>query len=88
MRRFQALTNEHDVFHQVGKQRVRPPLGVARRRFGRPFASLLERMWAHSPALRPDITTVVRELEVIRESASRETDTIARLQSAMSGTSV
>lgn len=84
----QTLTNEHDCFQQVGKQRVRPQLGAARRLFGRPFASLLERMWAHNSNLRPNIIAVVSQLETIRDSAAREVETVARLQSAMNVTSV
>ena len=82
------MQNEHDLYAQVGKQRLRPPTSFASRKYGKPLVNLITRMWQHSPSSRPSMTEVVADLEMIRQSALIQDDAskLQALQSALGAT--
>jgi len=57
--------NEHAIYDVVGAKRQRPSTEGLKRQWRPELVDLMERMWAHDPAERPNMDEVVVELEGI-----------------------
>lgn len=57
--------NEHAIYQEVGQKQMRPSTATMRRQWGGDILDLVEKMWAQSPAQRPGMTEVVKELETL-----------------------
>ncbi|WAQ92063.1 hypothetical protein PtA15_15A459 [Puccinia triticina] len=61
---FQGM-NEHAIFEEVGKNRLRPSTSSVRRKWGREIVALIDRMWDNSSDARPAMPEVVRLLNAM-----------------------
>lgn len=61
---FQGM-NEHAIFEEVGKNKLRPSTSMIRRKWGREIVALIERMWDTNPDARPAMPEVVRLLNAM-----------------------
>lgn len=57
--------NEHAIFEEVGKNKLRPSTSMIRRKWGREIVALIERMWDTNPDARPAMPEVVRLLKYL-----------------------
>lgn len=61
---FQGM-NEHAIFEEVGKNKLRPSTSMVRRKWGREIVALIDRMWDTNPDARPAMPEVVRLLNAM-----------------------
>ncbi|KAA1129911.1 hypothetical protein PGTUg99_009018 [Puccinia graminis f. sp. tritici] len=59
---FQGM-NEHAIFEEVGKKKLRPSTSMVRRKWGREIVGLIDRMWDNESDARPAMPEVVRLLK-------------------------
>ncbi|PLW38510.1 hypothetical protein PCASD_13758 [Puccinia coronata f. sp. avenae] len=61
---FQGM-NEHAIFEEVGKNKLRPNTSMIRRKWGREIVALIDRMWDNNSDARPAMPEVVRLLNAM-----------------------
>jgi hypothetical protein len=57
--------NEHAIFEEVGKNKLRPNTSMIRRKWGREIVALIDRMWDNNSDARPAMPEVVRLLKYV-----------------------
>jgi hypothetical protein len=63
--------NEHAIFEEVGKKKLRPSTSMVRRKWGREIVGLIDRMWDNESEARPAMPEVVRLLKCVQFMMSR-----------------